>query len=162
MIVHYLIPGGILILLLLFQLVIAPLLAINQVTPDTLVIFSVYFALRWGAIHGMVAGSITGFLFDLVSGLPLGSSMFAKTLSAYVSGLFYNENKVGQNIFTWRFALIIFAASLINYFALYIITGFDFSANILDVITIDAVYPALYTMTLSFVVVFFFPKRNLD
>lgn len=162
MLFQYLLPFGVLLLLMLFQLVVAPLLAIDQVTPDVLVIFTVYYALRRGPIPGMVAGSATGFIFDLVSGMPLGSSMFAKTLCGYVSGLFYHENKAGQNIFTWRFALIIFAASLINYFALYIITGFDFSANILDVITIDAVFPAIYTMTLSFVVVFFFPKRYLD
>ena len=79
--------------LLIIQTTIVPLIAINGVIPDLIIILLAFYALKMGQLHGTILGFIYGLLFDLITGGLLGSSMLSKTVTGFVIGYFYNENK---------------------------------------------------------------------
>ena len=50
--------------LLLIQTTIVPLLAIDTVIPDLIIILLVYYSITQGQIYGSILGFTYGFLFD--------------------------------------------------------------------------------------------------
>jgi rod shape-determining protein MreD len=98
-------------------------IAIENITPDILVVWIVYLALRYGQIHATTAGFLLGLAMDIISGSFLGLSALSKTVCAFVAGYFYDETKTAQILATYRFAVLVFFASLIHnliYFTLFV------------------------------------------
>ncbi len=79
--------------LLVVQTTIIPLVEINGIVPDLIMILLVYYAIKYGQIYGTVLGFVYGFFFDLITGSLFGSVMFSKTLTGFIAGYFSNENK---------------------------------------------------------------------
>ncbi|MCB9249278.1 MAG: rod shape-determining protein MreD [Ignavibacteriales bacterium] len=90
----------------LLQFIFVPMIAIDAIAPDIIMILLVYYALKYGQLYGTFLGSIFGLLFDIISGGILGSAMFAKTISGFIAGYFYNENKIETNISTMFLCLL--------------------------------------------------------
>ncbi|KAB2837759.1 MAG: rod shape-determining protein MreD, partial [Melioribacteraceae bacterium] len=68
MYLKFLIPILIFIPLAALQLTVVPLISVDFVVPDLIVILIVFFTLRNGQIYGSLLGFILGLLFDLASG----------------------------------------------------------------------------------------------
>ncbi|MBN9399798.1 MAG: rod shape-determining protein MreD ['Candidatus Kapabacteria' thiocyanatum] len=81
--------------------------AVSSVTPDLLLILTVWIALVEGQFVGMFAGFASGILFDIVSADVLGSNALAKTVAAFVAGYFWREGFAMQTIGSYRFLLIV-------------------------------------------------------
>src|SRR4030065_1738770 len=94
--------------LLIIQTTVVPLVSINGVIPDLILILLVFYSIRYGQIYGTILGFIYGFLFDLITGSLLGSSMLSKTLTGFVAGYFSNENKRELYLRSYTFALVVF------------------------------------------------------
>ena len=72
----------------ILQLVVVPLISIEGVVPDLVIIVLVYSVMNIGQFYGTALGFSFGLLFDLVSGGVLGSAMFSKTLTGFPCGIF--------------------------------------------------------------------------
>lgn len=81
--------------------------AVSSVTPDLLLILTVYIALVEGQFVGMFAGFASGILYDVVSTDVLGSNALAKTAAAFIAGYFFKEGFAMQTIGSYRFLLIV-------------------------------------------------------
>ncbi|MBN2572214.1 MAG: rod shape-determining protein MreD [Ignavibacteriales bacterium] len=119
---HYL-PLILFIPLILIQLNIIPLISFSYIAPDLIVILLIYFTLLYGQIYGTVLGFILGFLVDILTGGILGAGMFTKTLTGFITGYFYNENKIHFNTSTLLFVFIIFIISTLDSFIYALITS---------------------------------------
>jgi rod shape-determining protein MreD len=139
-----------------------PVISLEGVVPDLLIILVVFYTLRYGQIYGMLLGFSAGLAYDLITGGVLGSMMFAKTLSAFIIGYFYNENKTATYLRTYRFALIVLLAAMINSTALSLLTGFGIRLNVLSLLIRQGVLPAVYTAVTASLITFFYPKRKYD
>jgi rod shape-determining protein MreD len=109
--------------LFIFQSTFVRFIAIENITPDVLVVWIVYLALRYGQIHATAAGFFLGLTMDIISGNFLGLSALSKTVCGFVSGYFYDETKTAQILATYRFAAMVFFASLIHnliYFTIFV------------------------------------------
>jgi rod shape-determining protein MreD len=73
--IRYLITG---LIILLLSIAIVPLMSISQITPDLMLIFVVYVALKNGQIAGSVAGFISGLLLDYTVDFTPGFLLFQK------------------------------------------------------------------------------------
>ncbi len=102
------------VILVLLQTTIIRFLSIGGITPDLLVIWIAYVALKHGQIPGTVAGFGIGLVIDLISGDFLGLSAVSKTLSGFIAGYFYNENKTEQTLRSYRLVIIVLVISLIH------------------------------------------------
>ena len=148
--------------LLLIQTTIVPLIAINGVIPDLILILLVFYALRYGQIYGTVLGFVYGFLFDVITGSLIGSTMLAKTLSGFVAGYFYNENKQEQYIKSLFFCLIVLLCGVIDSVVYSFFSTIDFSSNVLLLVFEQGMLPGFYTAVISLIVVIFFPRSRIN
>lgn len=159
--IQYLKPILILILAILIQLIIIPLISVYNIAPQVILIILVYYTLLGGQIFGTILGFISGFLFDLFSGGVLGSAALAMTISIFVIGYFYNENRLKENITTYFFVLYLFIAGII-YFLIYTEVGNFNPETKLNVILLEGtLFPSIYTSLFGVLVVLFNSKRNL-
>jgi rod shape-determining protein MreD len=148
--------------LLLIQTTIVPLIAINGVIPDLILILLVFYALRYGQIYGTVLGFVYGFLFDVITGSLIGSTMLAKTLSGFVAGYFYNENKQEQYIKSLFFCLIVLLCGVIDSVVYSFFSTIDFNSNVLLLVFEQGMLPGFYTAVISLIVVIFFPRSRIN
>ena len=137
------------------------MIAIGTIIPDLVMILLVYYALRFGQIYGTVLGSIFGLLFDIISGGILGSAMFAKTISGFIAGYFYNENKIEFNTQTMFFVLIVFISSTLNSFFYLLLTSSEIKLSASYLILQQGILPGIYTAVVSIPVLILNQKQNV-
>src|SRR5690606_24537078 len=91
------------LILLLVQLNLG-YIAVESVTPDLLVVLTVFVALREGQFTGLATGFLLGLFFDLISSDIIGTNALAKMLAGFVAGYFYNEQlSISESIGSFRF-----------------------------------------------------------
>ena len=105
-------------------------LAVRDITPDILVIWVVYLAIREGHIAGSTAGFFLGLMVDLLSGADgmLGLSALANAIAGFIGGYFHNENKTQQTLGGTMFLVAVGVSALLHdivYFAIFL-QGSDF------------------------------------
>src|SRR5688500_1969285 len=106
--------AAIALLLCLVQLNLG-LVAVENVTPDLLVIFVAFIALRDGQFIGLIAGFVVGLLFDIISSDIMGTNALAKMIAAFVAGYFYDEQLTLQEaVGSFRFLGVIALASVVH------------------------------------------------
>ncbi|MEN3038144.1 MAG: rod shape-determining protein MreD [Candidatus Kryptonium sp.] len=154
--IRYFIIG---LLLLAIQIVIVPLIAIEKIVPDLMIIFTVYVALKRGQIPGTLAGFISGLFMDLTINFVLGLSALSKTVAGFVAGYFYSEAKTSANTETLRFLGIVIFVSMVDnvvYFFIYIFCNSLDGAEIVKTI----IGKTIYTSILSLIPVFITSKET--
>jgi len=154
--IRYLITG---LIILLLSIAIVPLMSISQITPDLMLIFVVYVALKNGQIAGSVAGFISGLLLDYTVDFTPGLSALSKTICGFIAGFFYDESKIDVNTETFRFPQIVFLCSVVNnavYFSVDIL-GREFETGEIIKMLIGG---AIYTTILSLVPIFATSRRS--
>jgi rod shape-determining protein MreD len=119
----------------------------------------VYISITEGQISGTFYGFGIGLLFDIITGDVIGISSLSKSMAGFISGYFFNENKIELTMGSYRFLLILlFVSSIHNliYFLIYV-QGSEISA--LYVISKVGLTSALYTTTVSILMVLVFVRK---
>ncbi|NQW30636.1 MAG: rod shape-determining protein MreD [Ignavibacteria bacterium] len=130
-------------------------ISVSSVTPDLLLILTVWIALTEGQFVGLFAGFACGLLFDVVSADVIGTNALAKTAAGFVAGYFYRENKAMMSIGSYRFLLIVTASGVVHnvlYFFFYVrpmqvsFWSFFLTYGVATTLytTVAAVFPMLY------------------
>ncbi len=147
------------ILTIVVQKLMDDFASIGTISPQLLVLFTVFLTLREGQMVGMEAGFVAGFFDDLLVTHFLGFTSFVAVIAAFVAGFFYKEGEVeivARNLnYAWisAIALIvsgilvipIVAAGELNYF--YVFLKFTVGTTI-------------YTSLLAMIVVFVIGRRR--
>jgi rod shape-determining protein MreD len=162
MIKKFIIPVILFIPLALLQLTVVPFISYQNISPDLLIILIVYYTLLNGQLFGTILGFLLGILFDLVSGGLLGSSAFAYTLAAFITGYFYNEKKINSNLNTLNFSFIILLSATIEIFIISILTLTRTNLSIVYLVFNGGIIPGFYTAFLSLFLLVFKPKRRIE
>lgn len=147
--------------LLILQSTVVPLISIGGVIPDLILILLVYFTLRLGQMHGTILGFIYGFFLDIITGNIFGSAMIAKTISGFIAGYFYNENKLDIYFKSIVFSLIVLLCATIDAFVFSFFSSVELEASILLRFLQHGMFPGFYTAVISLVLVMFHPRRSL-
>lgn len=111
------------IILTYTQVALLNFVAIVEITPDLLLIYLVYLALKEGHLFGIVAGFIIGLLYDIISVDVIGTNALAKTIAGFIAGFFYKENMADKIIGNLKFLYIVFLSSFFHnivYFFFYL------------------------------------------
>ncbi len=115
--------GVVALILSIVHIVFLRFLAVSSVTPDLLLILTVWIAIAEGQFVGMFAGFLSGMLFDVVSADVPGSNALAKTIAGFVAGYFYREGFAMQTIGSYRFLLLVALSGSVHnllYFFFYV------------------------------------------
>ena len=154
------IPILISFILIVIQLVVVPLISINGIVPNVVLIYLLFNSLKQGQIVGTIFAFFIGFIYDFSSGGLIGSGMFAFTIAAFVAGYFYKDSfiEIIKNI---KILISLIVLSSILFFFFYSVLGnngailqnhfSDFMFSILS---------ALYTTLLALSIYFFRWKKS--
>lgn len=121
--VRYVIYGIIALILTLIELLFLNIIAIENITPDLLLILCIWITLAEGQFIGLFAAFAIGLMFDIVSGDVVGTNALAKLVAAYVAGFFHKERNTKANLNTFRFVLVVLITTFIHnliYFFFYL------------------------------------------
>lgn len=151
---------AIVLALVVLQATFVPLLSINDVVPDVLMLWVVYNGIRRGQIEGVTAGFFAGLLQDLVTTQFFGLAALSKSIAGFLAGYFFNENKTALTLGTYRYLLILGLCSVAHNLAYYTIflLGLE-TAGGLTVITLS-VGESLYTMAIGSLAMFAFSRMR--
>ena len=147
--------------LALLQLTLVPMIAIGSIAPNLVMVLIVYYTLKNGQIYGTVLGFILGFLLDLFSGGLIGAFMFSFTLSAFIAGYFYNENKIELNTATFFFLMIVSLCAALNAFVYALISNSNADVKLFYLLFEEGLFPGLYTAFFGIPIVIFSPKLGI-
>jgi rod shape-determining protein MreD len=154
-------PILIFIPLAIVQLTLVPMISIGSVAPNLVFVLITYFTLKNGQAYGTLLGFIIGFFLDLVSGGLIGAFMFSFTLSAFIAGYFYSENKIEFNTFSFFFLLIVFICGSINAFVYGVISNSNSDVNLFLLIFEEGFFPGLYTAFFGLPMIIFTSKKGM-
>jgi len=161
MLINYLKPLLFFIPLAIIQLVVIPLISIYNITPNLILILIVYYTLKDGQIFGTILGFVLGFLLDLISGGLIGAYMFSFTISAFIAGYFYSENKMDTNLASYFFLLILFISASINSFLFARISNSTSNISLLLLVIEEGLLPGIYTTLFGLSVVVLNSKKGI-
>lgn len=148
-------------LLIIAQTTLAGLLTIGTAVPDILVIWLVYLAVVRGQLTATVAGFFIGLFVDLISGQDgvLGLSSLTKSLAGFMAGYFYNQNKIEQNLSSWRFVTATGLASALHNAIYFLILLQGTSIEWWRAIAVYGIPSTLYTLALAAIPMFVFRRK---
>lgn len=149
-----------LITLGILQITIIPMVSIGSVIPNPIIILIVLFALNYGQFYGTIFGAFSGIIFDLISGGILGSAMFSFTISGFLAGYFYSENKIEYNTSTMFFIFIVFICANINSFFYMMLTSSEIKFTASHLILELSILPGIYSALIALIVVVFNQKQK--
>ncbi len=156
----YFIPFIILVPIIIIQLTIIPLISIEAVVPDLLLIALVYYSIAYGQVFGTAAGAAYGLIFDLITGNLIGSNMLAKTVAGFAAGYFSTETRKEKYLYTYAFCMVVFICSLINSIIFSFFSVVDFNTNFISVLFNHSLLPSIYTALFSILGVIVPQKRS--
>ena len=142
------------LLVVLFQLISSELLAINQISPDFLLIFVLYSTLIFGRFKGILIAFSLGLISDL-SGI--GSyfglhPLLLSTASYAISFLIGRYEKMLPYIFySYWIVIILLYFFIMAYFRFQVLFLSNFTGYV-----IQSIYLFLYTFTFIFILQFFY------
>lgn len=147
---------------LLFQLTIIPLVSIDGIIPDLILILLVYYSILNGQVYGTVLGALFGFLFDLITGNLLGSMMLSKTIAGFIAGYYSAETRREKFLNTYAFTFIVLLCAVVDSVIYSFFSAVDFNTNIFKLFFNQAMLPALYTGVVSSIIIVFPYRRNFN
>ena len=147
---------------LLFQITVIPLISINGIIPDLILILLVYYSISYGQVYGTILGAAYGFLFDLITGTLLGSMMLSKTIAGFIAGYYSAETRREKFLNTYAFTIIVLLCAVIDSLIFSFFSAVDFNTNIFKLFFDQALLPALYTGVVSSIIILFPYKRSFN
>ena len=136
------------------------MVSIGSVVPSLTIILIVTFSLKYGQFYGTIFAAVTGLVFDLISGGALGTAMFAATISGFVVGYFYSENKIEYNTQTMFLLLLVFIAASVNSFFYLLLTASEIELTASHLILEQGILPGVYSSLLTLPVVLYNQRRK--
>jgi len=159
---RHLIPLIIFFPLLLLQVTIIPLISIESIVPDLLLIAVVYSSILYGQIYGTVLGSVYGILFDLIAGSLLGSSMLSKTVAGFIAGYYSSETKREKYLNSYSFTFVVFLCALSDTAIYSFFSSWDFNINLFRILFNYSLLPSIYTTVVSSIVIIIPYKKSFN
>ena len=109
---------------------------------------------------GLFSVRFSGLIFDLISGGVLGSAMFSKTLSGFIAGYFYNDNKIEYNTSTTFLLVIVFISASINSFFYLLITASEIKLTFSHLLIEQGILPGIYSSLFALPVILLNQRRR--
>jgi rod shape-determining protein MreD len=142
------------------QLTILHIIELDGVLPILWIIVLFYFTLQNGRLWGIVTAAIFGFVYDLVSGGTIGSTMFSGALAIYIGGLFTGEQKNDRILHSYSFITIILLIASVFSIVLSLLTNLDIRSSLATLLFKQGLFPGLYTAAFASFVVIVAIRKN--
>jgi rod shape-determining protein MreD len=151
------------VVVLVLQTTFVRFLAIQEIVPDLVLLWIITMAIRRGQIPATIAGFLLGLVLDLISGPEgvLGLTALTKTVSGFLAGYFYNENKVLQIMGGYQILLITALISLIHNILYYLVFLQGSGLGWLSILVSYGIPAAVYTTAIAILPMFAYARKIL-
>jgi len=150
------------LILLLVQMVLG-YVAVENVTPDLILILVVYVAVREGQFTGLLAGFVLGMLFDILSSGILGTNALAKMIGGFTAGYFFVEGKpIQEAIGNFRFLAIVALSALIHNLIFYFFFTQPSDLTFVSFFLRSGIAGALYTTVVAALLMLAAARKRRD
>jgi len=157
----FIVPIILFIPLAVLQLVFVPLITVQNIGPNLIIVLLVFLTLTNGQVYGTLLGFVLGFLLDIISGGIIGAYMFSFTLAGFIAGYFYNENKFDINTSSFVLTLITLLCATVSLFIYSSVTNSNNDVRMIYQIIEDGILPGVYTALFSIPIVIFNPQKGI-
>lgn len=147
------------VLLVLAQTKLMRFISLEGITPDLLIIWVVYIAVKRGQMTGTIWGFALGLFFDLSVGNFIGLSAFSKTIAGFTAGYFYDEQRTSMTLGSYRFLIVILIVSFIHNIFYFIIYTRGSETGILGAVMEVGLATTCYTAIISLLPMLFFARK---
>ncbi len=137
------------VVLLIVQANLVDMVSLRGITPDLLLIFIVYLAVKEGQTYVLPWGFFLGLVLDLSTGTVIGLSALSKTVAAFTAGYFFSDNKITMTLATYRFLLLVFLTAFIHNAVYFVIFTMGSDIGFLGAVFGVGLASALFTTTLA-------------
>lgn len=156
----YYTPVFYLVILLILQLTLVEIISYKNFKPDLLLIGLIYFTLKFGQIHGMIASFFFGLFLDILSNGVIGANAISKVIATFITGYFSETNSTRLEYST-NFFLIVFFVSLIEKIVyIFVAVNLDFK-SLLIVVVQHGLIPSVVTLIFSLFVLVLPKEREI-
>jgi len=87
--------------------------------------------------------------------------MFAKTISGFAAGYFYNENKIDYNLSSMFLLLIVFVTASINSFFYLLLTSSEVKLKVSYLILEQGILPGMYTSLFALPALLYYQRSKV-
>ncbi|PKL82616.1 MAG: rod shape-determining protein MreD [Ignavibacteriae bacterium HGW-Ignavibacteriae-3] len=161
MLKNFIKPVLIFIPLAVIQLAVIPLISISSISPNLVLVLIVYLTLKNGQSYGTFLGFLLGFFLDAVSGGIIGAYMLSFTISAFIAGYFYNDNKIELNTESFYFLLILSISGCVSAFIYGAVSNSNSDVNFFLMLIEEGLLPGLYTAVFGLPMVIFTSRKGI-
>jgi len=147
------------IVALILQITLLRFLAIQNITPDLLLIIIIFLSIREGQVTGILFGFFAGLLDDLTAAGLIGLSALSKALAGYIAGLFFGI-KSGLEIRI--LGLIVLFSTLSHELIMSIVISFDPERGFWTTLINYGIPRLLYSGLLGFIIFICIPKKTWE
>ncbi len=144
--------------LITLQTTIIPFTSIAHIIPDILLIWIVYIAITRGQIPATIFGFAIGLVMDLLSGEFLGLSALTKTIAGFLSGYFYNENKIEMTLGNYQFLIFVAIMSFVHNVIYFVIFTQGSDVGFFTAIFRFGMFSTIYTTSLALIPYFIYSR----
>ncbi len=137
------------LVLLILQANLVDMVSLRGITPDLLLIFIVYVAVKEGQMTALPWGFFLGLILDLTTGTVIGLSALSKTIAAFTAGYFFAENKIVMTLATYRFLLLVFLTAFVHNAVYFVIFTMGGDIGFLGAVFGVGLASALFTTTIA-------------
>ncbi len=138
----------------LVQLSFFFLITIYGISPDFLILLTIWITLSEGRVFGLFSGFIIGLFFDFVSMNVLGVSALCKTTVAFIVGFFYKEKEFKSLLRDNKIFVIVllatFAHNLLFYLIQLNIVDTNVGLNYVKMVVGSTIYTTLFSLLTFF------------
>ncbi len=139
---------------------IAPLISIDFIAPNFLVLFLLYYSFRLSKVKTVLLGFFIGLFYDLALGGVIGASAFSMTLTAYLI-TFFPSGYFDEERFAIRFlSITIIAGGIYSFFYIYL-SG-EVAINIFYGLLFYGLFSGIYTAIFAIPLLLFGSERLLN
>ncbi|MBA4312170.1 MAG: rod shape-determining protein MreD [Chlorobiaceae bacterium] len=144
------------------QTYISQLISLRDISPDLLLIWLVYIAIKEGQMTGTIWGFVIGLMFDLSSGSFTGLSAMSKTIAGFTAGYFFDENRAPLTLGSYRYVLIVLFVSLIHNTVYFIILTRGSDIGLLKATFQIGLATNFYTSAVALLPMFVFGRKYIS
>ena len=139
-------------------------LALANIVPDILLIWISYIAIREGQVSSMTAGFFLGLVtaFSGSSEGMVGLAALTKTLTGFLAGYFYNENKTFNTLGGYQFIVIVAVCSFVHNVLYFIIFLEGSGLSWMQSVLLYGIPTTAYTTMIALIPMFAFARRYVS
>lgn len=147
------------LIFLLLQMIVSPLLAINNISPDFILILVITYALLTTPIKATIYSFFVGFFIDLYFSYNFGTITLQYLIAGFVASYFHFNNVYLIKQYVYKYLFIVLFCTIVSSLSLLFLTQTIFSYLFFYNFLSNVILTNLYNVIIAFIIITILPGK---